>query len=85
MFLIRIESRFCIVGSPSHEYIISAFYHEGAGLVAVCNVGSRNSEIFKTNCLISVYLQLRLSTLDKWQLRVLIHKDDRYLLINCLL
>ena len=53
--------------------------------MAVCNVGSRNSETFKTNCLISVYLQLHLSTLDKWQLRVLIHKDDRYLLINCLL
>ena len=31
----RIESRFCIVGSPSHEFTIIAFYDEGAGLVAM--------------------------------------------------
>ena len=35
LFLTRIESRFCIVGSPSHEFIIIVFYDEGAGLVAV--------------------------------------------------
>ena len=35
MFLTRIESPFCIVGSLSHELIIIAFYDEGAGLVAV--------------------------------------------------
>ena len=34
LFLTRIESPFCIVGSLSHELIIIAFYDE-AGLVAV--------------------------------------------------
>ena len=32
-----IESHFCIVGSPSHEFTIIAFYNEGAGLVAMLN------------------------------------------------
>ena len=31
----RIESRLCIVGSSSHEFIIIAFHDEGAGLVAM--------------------------------------------------
>ena len=34
MLLTRIESRFCIVGRPFHEFIIIAFY-DGAGLVAM--------------------------------------------------
>ena len=35
LFLTRIESRFCIVGSPSHEFIIIAFYDERAEMVAL--------------------------------------------------
>ena len=35
LLLTQMESRFCIVGSPSHEFIIMAFYVAGAGLVAV--------------------------------------------------
>ena len=35
LFLTRIEHRFCIVGSPSHEFIITAFYDERAELVAL--------------------------------------------------
>ena len=35
LLLSRIESRFCIAGSFSHEFITIAFYDEGAGLVAV--------------------------------------------------
>ena len=35
LFLTRIESPFLIVGSPSHEFIIIAFYDKGAELVAV--------------------------------------------------
>ena len=31
----RIESRFYIVESPCHEFIITVFYEEGTGLVAV--------------------------------------------------
>ena len=35
LLLQRIETSLCIVGGPSHEFIIIAFYDEGAGLVAV--------------------------------------------------
>ena len=35
LLLTQIESRLCIVGSSSHEFIIIAFYDEGAGLVAL--------------------------------------------------
>ena len=41
LLLARIASRFCIVESPSLEYIIieiSVFYDAGAGLVAVIHV-----------------------------------------------
>ena len=39
LLLTQIESRFCIVGTPSHEFIIIAFYDEGAGLAAhVCSI-----------------------------------------------
>ena len=39
----RIESRFCIVGRPSHEFIIIAFYDAGAELVAVTVVTDRET------------------------------------------
>ena len=32
LLLTPIESSLCIVGSPSHEFIINAFYDEGTGL-----------------------------------------------------
>ena len=44
LLLTRIESRFCIVGSPSHEFIIILFYNEGARLVAV-NWGQRERRL----------------------------------------
>ena len=35
MLFTRIESRLCIIRSPSHEFIIIIFYNERAGLVAL--------------------------------------------------
>ena len=35
LLLTQIETSLCIVGSPSHQFIIISFYDEGAGLVVV--------------------------------------------------
>ena len=40
LLLTRMESHFCIVGSPFHEFVIIAFYDEEAGLVAVISQGN---------------------------------------------